>query len=124
MRPVNIATRTGGAVLAAVLTAAGLHAPAAHAVAAADTVAPTITDIGLAAGTRPGRGRVEPGQPVGQMLPVGRGDPAAFPFTALVVDQSNVSCFRWMSNPPTIDIRDLLKLRDHRCPTQGNLRLS
>jgi hypothetical protein len=51
MRPVNIATRTGGAVLAAVLAAAGLHAPAAHAVAAADTVAPTITDIGLAAGT-------------------------------------------------------------------------
>jgi hypothetical protein len=29
-----------------------------------------------------------------------------------------------MSKPPTIDIRDLLKLRDHRCPTQGNLRLS
>jgi hypothetical protein len=51
MRPVNLATRTGGAVLTAVLAAAGLHPPTAHAVAAADTVAPTITDIGLAPGT-------------------------------------------------------------------------
>jgi Bacterial Ig domain/Bacterial Ig-like domain len=51
MRPFNITSRWGGAVLTAVLAVAGLHAPAAHAVAAADTVAPTITDIGLAAGT-------------------------------------------------------------------------
>jgi hypothetical protein len=35
---------------------------------------------------RPGRGRVEPGQPVGQVFPVGRGDPAAFPFPVLLVD--------------------------------------
>ncbi|GIE77715.1 hypothetical protein Aph02nite_36650 [Actinoplanes philippinensis] len=33
------------------LAAAGLHAPAAHAATGEDTVAPTITDIGLAAGT-------------------------------------------------------------------------
>jgi hypothetical protein len=31
-------------------------------------------------------GRVEPGQPARQMLPVSRGDPAAFPFVVLLID--------------------------------------
>jgi hypothetical protein len=34
----------------------------------------------------PAGGRVEPGQPVGQVFPVGRDDPAAFPLTVLFVD--------------------------------------
>jgi hypothetical protein len=33
-----------------------------------------------------GHYRVEPGQPAGQVLPVGRADPAAFPFVVLLVD--------------------------------------
>jgi len=35
---------------------------------------------------RPSRGRVEPGQPIGQVFPIGRADPAAFPLVVLLVD--------------------------------------
>jgi hypothetical protein len=52
------------------------------------------------------------------VFPVGRDDPAAFPLAVLLVDLVERQLLPVNVQAAYDRHRDLLKLRDHRCPTQ------
>jgi len=64
----------------------------------------------------------EPRQPGPQMLPVSRGDLAAPHLPGLGVEVVEGDLLPWISSPPTMDIRDLLKLRKGR--THAPMRIA